>query len=581
MASIFSSLKRKLAFIVPFAVSSDSESEEPELPRESGLASLLECGDDFDVRPHKRQRLQIGSDDGSGGENDVGGDSRSNPARLPRSSSWFAAPLLVRETITSTTAVEGKPKANRGTGTAPVIDGNDRSARQTSALLRLLPHDVLSHCFSYINTPSDRYGLQVTCKIFRQLSNDDEMLATLELGGNHSPSLAPGNEGENAPSSLLDNFFEGRQNVIRVEPNNAAHAAVEGGEDDTNNDNMQEEEHILRRRVMALQATLPAGGGIILESDTSVTACEKLIKFAAAGNMQAIYMIAMILCYCHENISEGLALLRHAAASSTHLPSIYALALILRDSRQVESDYYLNVAATLGYAPAWQEKLTAAEMRAQFGDLDADHLVRYLDPPGLNRLLGRHYLECQRVRKCQTSHCWNPLCGRWAYKALRVESARQQQQQNRGRTTVELIARLNELAAANPNDDNIQADISRAIHHIFEPANAHDMRDNHSLAVRGCSPHQSCQERRVFSIESLLVEIPEKTATTTIPTAEELSPLEKLRQVLHNKPRLTGHGLKVSRMKMCSSCRRAKYCSKLCQVYDWRSGRHKMECQFL
>ena len=38
---------------------------------------------------------------------------------------------------------------------------------------------------------------------------------------------------------------------------------------------------------------------------------------------------------------------------------------------------------------------------------------------------------------------------------------------------------------------------------------------------------------------------------------------------------------RVSRMKMCSSCRRAKYCSKLCQVYDWRSGRHKMECQYL
>lgn len=38
---------------------------------------------------------------------------------------------------------------------------------------------------------------------------------------------------------------------------------------------------------------------------------------------------------------------------------------------------------------------------------------------------------------------------------------------------------------------------------------------------------------------------------------------------------------RVSRMKMCSSCRRAKYCSKLCQVYDWRSGQHKMECQFL
>ena len=39
--------------------------------------------------------------------------------------------------------------------------------------------------------------------------------------------------------------------------------------------------------------------------------------------------------------------------------------------------------------------------------------------------------------------------------------------------------------------------------------------------------------------------------------------------------------VRVSRMKMCSRCCRAKYCSKLCQVYDWRSGRHKLECQFL
>jgi hypothetical protein len=38
---------------------------------------------------------------------------------------------------------------------------------------------------------------------------------------------------------------------------------------------------------------------------------------------------------------------------------------------------------------------------------------------------------------------------------------------------------------------------------------------------------------------------------------------------------------RVSRMKMCSRCCRAKYCSKLCQVYDWRSSQHKMECQFL
>jgi len=35
---------------------------------------------------------------------------------------------------------------------------------------------------------------------------------------------------------------------------------------------------------------------------------------------------------------------------------------------------------------------------------------------------------------------------------------------------------------------------------------------------------------------------------------------------------------KVSKMKVCSSCRSAKYCSKFCQSYDWRSGRHRAEC---
>jgi hypothetical protein len=34
----------------------------------------------------------------------------------------------------------------------------------------------------------------------------------------------------------------------------------------------------------------PIANGFILESDTSVAACTKLVKFAAAGNVQAIYM---------------------------------------------------------------------------------------------------------------------------------------------------------------------------------------------------------------------------------------------------------------------------------------------------
>jgi hypothetical protein len=55
---------------------------------------------------------------------------------------------------------------------------------------------------------------------------------------------------------------------------------------------------------------------------------------------------------------------------------------------------------------------------------------------------------------------------------------------------------------------------------------------------------------------------------------------EKAEQMACSRPKVE-RSFYVSRMKMCSSCRRAKYCSKLCQVYDWRSGQHKMECQYL
>jgi hypothetical protein len=48
-----------------------------------------------------------------------------------------------------------------------------------------------------------------------------------------------------------------------------------------------------------------------------------------------------------------------------------------------------------------------------------------------------------------------------------------------------------------------------------------------------------------------------------------------------DSPNSYGPDFKLSRMKMCSSCRRAKYCSKFCQVYDWRVGKHKNECPFL
>jgi len=450
MSTIISAIKRKITSFLPFSTTKNNDS--------SGE----------DERPTKRQRY--------GHYDDV--------------AVVVATPRLLTEPTTSSTSKVNLSKEIFNCNTTTTT-----TEHQSSDLLQLLPNDILAQCLSYVGTRTDRFSLQVTCKRFQELSNANSMLAIVQLGGD---------------ALSVCNFYE-----------------EENDDEDNNNDEQQgdgEEELPLhaanleeaRQRASQSPLTTPPPtnikGGIILDNDTSITAVEKLIKFAVAGNMEAVYMIAIILCYCYENISEGVAFLRYSADVGEHLPSIYALSLILRDSRSVEADYYLSHACSLNYMPAWQERLTAAEMRARFGDLDADKLVKYLDSPCLNNLIKRHYLDCKRVRNHPTSHCWNPNCGRWAYKAF-------------GET----------------------------------------------------EPHLSCHE--VFSIESFLPKISE---TTSSKESSEPSPLEQLREYLRNKTECRDrHGFKVSRMKMCSSCRRAKYCSKLCQVYDWRSGRHKMECRFL
>jgi len=386
--------------------------------------------------------------------------------------------------------------------------GAANKSKEPSDLLRLISNDVLSRCLSYVATKSDRFSLQTTCTTFRRLSDSDEMLANINLSGGWSASQT-----SNMPAI--------------ANPANFILPALERGGNNADDINVRE------MTIAFPHGRLVANDnrGIISDRDTSVTACNKLIKYVAAGNIEAVYMVAMILCYCHENISEGIALLR-LARKTGHMPSTYALALILRDSRHLESEYCLSLAAEKNYPPAWQEKLSATEMRERFGeDLDASKLIRYLDSPCLIRLLGRHYLECQRVRKNQTSHCWNVLCGRWAYRA--IASTPQRPHDRRG-----------------------------DMHGLLEPFNANDA--------------TICRQK-AFSIESLLPPV----RAARVDHSNLLSPLEKIRQCLKKKPHTSSLGLKVSRMKMCSSCRRAKYCSKLCQTYDWRSGRHKMECQFL
>ena len=194
------------------------------------------------------------------------------------------------------------------------------------------------------------------------------------------------------------------------------------------------------------------------------------------------------------------------ASSQGYVRASYALGLVLRDSQAGEAAEYMKMAADAGYLPALQELLPAREMKAKYGEPNADELRRHLDHMCLNRLLSRHYVRSPDLRNLNTSHCWNPLCGRWAFKAT-----------------------------VNANGVAVR------------------MHRHWLLRQQGAAAAARVSRSSTSS--------PEETADAS--------------------SRAPDCDFRVSRMKMCSRCCRAKYCSKLCQVYDWRSGRHKMECQFL
>lgn len=86
--------------------------------------------------------------------------------------------------------------------------------------LSSLPEDAVAHCLSFLNSTKDRFALQCTSKQFRRISDSDEMLLGIQIGGDKNTGL----------------------------------------------------------------------NGIIQETDTPDTAAEKLMPFAMAGNLEAVYM---------------------------------------------------------------------------------------------------------------------------------------------------------------------------------------------------------------------------------------------------------------------------------------------------
>ncbi len=212
--------------------------------------------------------------------------------------------------------------------------------------------------------------------------------------------------------------------------------------------------------------------------------------------------------------------------------SSYTLGIILRDALPGEASHFMNLAASTGYLPALQEILPAREMKERFGEPNADELRRHLDPMCLTRLLLRDYVDSAELRGLNTSHCWNPLCGRWAYKATNSNSALRMRRP---------LGVYDLEGEAEPPVDHTTVLTPRGRSFVCSVNGG-----GHPPPPAFASRSQPCKAIQALAWQHGNVKVD-----------------------------------RVSRMKMCSRCCKAKYCSKLCQVYDWRSSQHKMECQFL
>lgn len=298
----------------------------------------------------------------------------------------------------------------------------------------------------------------------------------------------------------------------------------------------------------------------------------------------------MIKSYCHQDVEAGIRLLKTASRDG-YVRSSYALGLVLRDSQPEEATKYMKLAAGEGYLPALQELLPAREMKAKYGEPNADELRRHLDPICLNHLLGRHYVHSAELRELNTSHCWNPLCGRWAFKAsvnangaaVRIRRPWGLAFYRNGNGEAQPFG-TGAAAAYARNDDTNNVGAQNDTNNDTLPVNWNDTRGTApgapvaAAAVRNESTGAS-NDSRTANAGPRAGPADADTRVDSSGTSDESSPPQPGNQ--NTEGTTSSLDVRVSRMKMCSRCCRAKYCSKLCQVYDWRSGRHKMECQFL
>jgi len=71
----------------------------------------------------------------------------------------------------------------------PIVEVAKVDAAPDRLSLLGLPEDVLAHCLSFLTATGDRFALQCTSRQFRRISNSDEMMIGIQVGGDCTTGL--------------------------------------------------------------------------------------------------------------------------------------------------------------------------------------------------------------------------------------------------------------------------------------------------------------------------------------------------------------------------------------------------------
>jgi len=88
-----------------------------------------------------------------------------------------------------------------------VLDLEKKTEASKPAPLSNLPEDVVAHCLSFLSSTEDRFALQCTSKQFNRISNADEMLIGIQVGGDCSTGMHGIVQDEDTPDTAANKFM--------------------------------------------------------------------------------------------------------------------------------------------------------------------------------------------------------------------------------------------------------------------------------------------------------------------------------------------------------------------------------------